>query len=413
MGSPFNYYQKIGSKPQDKASLPESSAHAPRLGGRIFIYVQHLLGTGHLKRAASLARALVRQGAHVELISGGMPVVHLSFPVFQLPPTRCDAGNLSTLFDEHGQPVSDAWRSRRRSKLIERFLAFDPDVLITETFPFGRRQMHFELLPLLDAAREAKRRPVIISSVRDVLQKRRRKRIAETVSLIQQYFDRILVHGDPALIEFGESFDLVDEINDKLVYTGYISEPYDMNRSAYSEGKEEILVSGGGGAVSKRLFMTALKAQPLSKLKTLPWRLLVGHDLSEQDHIEIKSRAGHGVIVERARDDFPSLLAKCAVSVSQCGYNTAVSLLQVGVRSVIVPYSGDGETEQALRAQRLHDRGYAIVLSETECTPRTLTNAIERAAKMTLPTGTIDFRGAENSAQIIVQEFHTRMSLRP
>jgi predicted glycosyltransferase len=40
---------------------------------------------------------------------------------------------------------------------------------VIELFPFGRRQMRFELLPLLEAARARSPRPWIISSVRDVL----------------------------------------------------------------------------------------------------------------------------------------------------------------------------------------------------------------------------------------------------
>ena len=44
---------------------------------RAFIYVQHLLGIGHLKRAVILAQATVAAGLEVTLASGGLPVADL------------------------------------------------------------------------------------------------------------------------------------------------------------------------------------------------------------------------------------------------------------------------------------------------------------------------------------------------
>ena len=40
---------------------------------KVFFYVQHLLGIGHLKRAATLAQALRGAGFQVVLVSGGAP----------------------------------------------------------------------------------------------------------------------------------------------------------------------------------------------------------------------------------------------------------------------------------------------------------------------------------------------------
>ena len=50
---------------------------------RVFFHVQHLLGIGHLKRAATLANALRRAGFEVTLASGGAPLAGI--PVLQLP----------------------------------------------------------------------------------------------------------------------------------------------------------------------------------------------------------------------------------------------------------------------------------------------------------------------------------------
>ena len=119
---------------------------------KVFLYVQHLLGIGHLQRAATLAQALRAAGFEVTLASGGKPVAGI--PVLQLPPASSDAA-FKQLLDENGAPVDDAWKARRRDALLEAFRQAAPDALLIELFPFGRRQMRFELLPLLGMAKES------------------------------------------------------------------------------------------------------------------------------------------------------------------------------------------------------------------------------------------------------------------
>lgn len=390
--------------------MPIASTDASTSGGSVLIYVQHLLGTGHLKREALLAQALNAAGMRVELVSGGMPVPHLPYPVYQLPPVRCTAHDFTALIDETGQPVSDTWRTHRRDCLIDRLVRFQPDVLILETFPFGRRQMLFELMPLLQTACDARRRPLIISSVRDVLQKRRLQRTAQTVALLNEYFDTVLVHGDPAFIAFEESFPMAGEIQDKLIYTGYIAERGAIEWAPGMNGREEVIISAGGGAVGRDLMLTALAARPLSKLSALRWRFLTGPGLSARDFRAIKSYANNDVIVEMTRADFPALLSRCAVSVSQGGYNTVADLLRARARSVIVPFAGGDETEQRFRAQRLHERGYALALDEATMTPSVLAEAIDCASAMTPSTDPIDLGGAKNSAKYIVEALQSGSS---
>ncbi len=381
--------------------MPGVSIEAATSGVRVLIYVQHLLGTGHLRRSALLAQGLAAAGMRVELISGGLPAPHLPHPVVQLPPVRCAAGDFTLLLDEAGSPVSDAWRSRRRRCLLNRFAAYQPHALIVETFPFGRRQMDFELVPLIKNAAAAEPRPVVVSSVRDVLQKRRPQRVMEAASLLNEYFDKVLVHGDPSFIGFDETFPMADDIRDKIVYTGYIAEGVRTDQPQGTDGENEVLVSAGGGAVSKHLMSTALQARRLSALSTHRWRFLVGPGLSARDIRELEAHAERDVIVESVRSDFADLLRRCKVSVSQGGYNTVVDVLRAGARAVIVPFSRGGETEQTFRAGRLHERGYAWVVDEAALTPKSLAAAIDRASLMKSAEAPIDMNGAANSARQI------------
>jgi len=116
---------------------------------RVFLYVQHLLGIGHLKRAVTLARALVDEGIEVTLASGGVEVPGLApegAHFVQLPPAAAPDLQFRTLVDAHGKTVDEAWRSRRREALLTAWRTARPHALVLELFPFGRRQMRFELL---------------------------------------------------------------------------------------------------------------------------------------------------------------------------------------------------------------------------------------------------------------------------
>ena len=84
--------------------------------------------------------------------------------------------------------------------------AENPDVLITEQFPFGRTQLRFELVPLLETARSLRPRPLIVSSVRDVVRRSvSATRVSQTIETLS-LFDLVLIHGDPAIVDFAASF---------------------------------------------------------------------------------------------------------------------------------------------------------------------------------------------------------------
>ena len=90
---------------------------------RVFFYVQHLLGIGHLRRAAAITRALERHGLTVAFVAGGEPVPGLDLggaDVIQLPPARAGDSGFGSIVDDAGRPIDDAWRERRRASAAGR-----------------------------------------------------------------------------------------------------------------------------------------------------------------------------------------------------------------------------------------------------------------------------------------------------
>ena len=109
---------------------------------KVMIVVTHLLGTGHLARALTLARAYMAAGDKVLVVSGGMPAPLLTrgdTPLAQLPPLRSDGVDFSRLLDAEGGAVEVGYLATRQEVLLTHLRSFAPDVLITELFPFGRR----------------------------------------------------------------------------------------------------------------------------------------------------------------------------------------------------------------------------------------------------------------------------------
>src|SRR3546814_9461271 len=107
-----------------------------------------------------------------DVCSSDLPVPHLPLggaELIQLPPVRALDDAFKVLVDEHDRPIDDGFRADRRDRLLGLLAQRRPAAVITELFPFGRRQMRFELMPLLQAARAAPWRPVVLSSMRDHL----------------------------------------------------------------------------------------------------------------------------------------------------------------------------------------------------------------------------------------------------
>jgi predicted glycosyltransferase len=377
--------------------MAESLMSAPR----VFFYVQHLLGIGHIARASRIANALQEDGFDVTVVTGGLPVAGFPAPGLKtvaLPSVVASNAGFSGLADENGVAVDEAFLQQRRDLLLGAFRDAKPDVVIIEAFPFGRRQMRFELLPLIEAIETSEPRPKLLSSVRDILQENRKPgRDAETAALVQAHFDRVLVHGDPDFIMLEDTFPLTSEISDKIVYTGIVAPP---EPAAPSE-VYDIIASAGGGAVGMDLLMAAAEAAKILPAE-LRWLLISGPNLPEPDFAVLTEAVPPNVQLVRFRKDFPSLLRSARVSLSQAGYNTVGDLLRTNCRPILIPFVAGGETEQTVRADRLAKLGLADLLPEVGLTGDLVAIAVSTALTATAnAAASLDLDGARKTAGII------------
>jgi predicted glycosyltransferase len=377
---------------------------------RVFIHVQHLLGTGHARRAAVLARSLLAQGFAVTVASGGTPIPGLDWggaDLIQLPPLRARDASFKNLVDERDRPIDDAWRESRKNVLLSAWAAAKAQVLITELFPFGRRALRFELLPLLDLAQAASPRPLILCSLRDIVAARPDPtRQAEILDLVKRYFAAVMVHGDPELLPLDASFPAAPRLGARLHYTGYVLDPAPPPYAVGEPGHGEVIVSAGGGAVGERLMAAALAARPLTRAATATWRFLVGPahpgGANGLNGRASSSLIQSGIVVEPARPDFLRLLPNCRLAIGQGGYNTLMETVRVRVPAVVVPFAGGGETEQTMRVERLRELGYVHAVAEADLEPRRLAKACDAALEAGTPQ-VISWRmdGAATAARLV------------
>ncbi|WP_170436298.1 glycosyltransferase family protein [Ruegeria arenilitoris] len=378
---------------------------------RTMIVVTHLLGTGHLSRALTLGRAFADAGHDVTVASGGMPAPQLNadgVSLLALPPLRSDGTDFTRLLTADGDIADATYLNSRAIALTEAVRRVNPDVLITELYPFGRRSLADEFLALLSTARSLPSCPVVLSSVRDILAPPSKPaKAVRTEEIIVRFYDGVLVHSDPEITPLDASWPVTGNLAGRLFYTGFVAPPA-PGPHEQGEGANEILVSAGGGSVGQPIFRAAIEAA--QKMPNWRWRLLVGGQDAQDRIAELRHMTnGENVLLEPVRPDFRQMLPLAAASVSMCGYNTAMDLLQCATPAVLIPFDDGKEVEQTLRAKSLARLPAVDVLPSAKLTGGTLAQAVDRVlhqgSREPLDGG---FDGARKSVEIATSLWEAR-----
>lgn len=377
---------------------------------RVLILVTHLLGTGHLARALTLARAFCAAGHDSTVVSGGMPAAQLDtkdLHVVQLPSLRSDGVNFTRLLDAHGAEASPRVMQARVDTLRRTLHETQPDVLITELFPFGRRVLKDEFLDVLETVSALPHKPLICASIRDILAPPSKlAKATATQDIVTRYYDMVLVHSDSEVTPLEASWPVTPALAQYLAYTGFVTRPPALQHPDRL-GQDEILVSAGGGNVGMDVFRAALTAARMDPNRR--WRLLVGGSDAAARIATLRPDAPDDATLDHARPEFRQMLHHAAASVSLAGYNTALDLLQAGTPSVLVPFDAGGETEQTLRAQALCRLRGMEVLPSGQLTGATLLKSVEKSIRdlRRLPK-TSGLDGAENTVRLIEERTKNR-----
>ena len=372
----------------------------------LLFYCQHAMGMGHLVRSLALADAL-SQSFRVVLLNGGEWPSSLAAPrtieMVDLPPLRLADGQLISCDNRYS--VADA-KAARIDRISSSFRQLRPEVLLIELYPFGRKKFEFELLPLMEDAKiQNGFAPLIVCSLRDILVTGRRDQQTHErriVSVANRWFDAILVHSDPSFARLEDSFPHTSLIP-SVHHTGFVvGNRQTLSRDRSSTGP--IVVSAGGGHFGFQLLSTAIEAHALlSETKHLPMKLVAGPFLPEAQWRDLQAAIDgrRGVTLVRSVPDLYSEIFQARASVSQCGYNTAMEIIQAQVPALVVPFADGSEDEQLKRAQRLEALGAMRVLEHKDMTPASLAEEMKALLDFRPRTTQLNFDGARRSTRIL------------
>ena len=375
----------------------------------LLLYCQHSLGIGHLKRSWALAEALSAE-FHVVLASGGVRPRELSAPrgveIVELPPVAQDQAG--TLFVVDSTTPLDEVRKTRARMLLETYRARRPALVVLELFPFGRRKFAEELIPLLQEAREAPR-AIVASSVRDLLVDRgteQEKHDERTRDILEAYFDAVLVHTDPGFATLDETFRPRTPLTIPVHHTGFVvgtlvSEPHLPARG------RRILVSGGGGRFAEPLYTAAIQAYQRLGPSAVPMTIVAGPLCPDEtlDRLTRDTAGSRHIRIERTVPDLRLEMRLSTLSVSQCGYNTALDILNAGIPALVVPFSENGDSEQTDRARRLERLNAVRVLAANDLRPDTLAHAITETVDFVPDSVALDMDGAAASTRLLKTQY--------
>jgi len=323
-----------------------------------FLFYSHDgLGLGHVRRNLCVASALselvpqasilVATSADEAELFGIPPGVDL----LKLPGLRkVDNGRYAS----RRMPMRfEEIRSMRADLLAAAVESFRPAAVLVDKHPFG---VGGELLPALQTARQAGARAVL--GLRDVLDDpaavRAEWAAGGVFERIPDYYDRVLVYGQPELLDPRRAYTFPDAVAALTHFCGYISaakrdgDASEDGLSLPPSDRPRVLASAGGGEDGFVLLSTFIEASAGASWQGIA---VSGPQCAAERAQALRAMAAvTGVsfrrFVPKLAHSFPSLDAL----VSMGGYGTLVEAVASGVPTICVPRIRP-RREQLIRAR--------------------------------------------------------------
>ncbi len=384
----------------------------------LLFYCQHILGIGHLIRSMEIVRGLLAD-FEICFVNGGRVVEDFPIPagveVVNLPAIATDTEFQALRAIDPDQDL-EAVFAARTSMLLDLVDRIQPDLLVIELFPFGRRRFSTELIPCIEVAKA--RGAKVVCSLRDIVvtkqdQTRHEDKICR---LMNQYFDLLLIHGDPTFQPLELSFSRVKDLHCPVFYTGYV-----VQESADTEAelplvdgdRPLILVSVGGGRFGHELLFCTVEAAQY--LEHLPHQILVftGPFCPPEVFAALEAKAAQrpNVTLQRYTPNLLAHMHQADLSISMAGYNTTMNVLTSGVRAMVLPFTGNDDQEQTLRAERLEELGIVRVIRPDDLQPEVFAQRVMDCLQQGTGGRSFDFGGVEKTAAYLKDLAYPKMEV--
>ena len=388
----------------------------------VYLLSQHNLGVGHLSRTSLLAGEIAKiPGASVMHISCGPSTeIVLSQPgvsLVELPPLIVKGLSSTELVPAEGGKKRQEVEKERVSAIKHLLKARPPAMFITEFFPFSPHRLDGTLMPILRFLKREFPECAIICSSRDIPVCHGERLPAEKVALIgsvlNTYYDLLLVHSDPAVLRLDHIPKLrALRASCPIVYTGYICER--RSAAAYPVapgGEKRVLVTIGGGRDGHRLIDCAIRAAALRKEYSFD---IVCGPFMEEGVVKAMSRKVARLANVRLHWHVRNLkeaIAEYDLVICKGGYNTLMETIVRGKRCISVPRKGS--YEQGKRVSIFSAKGLLVRHPETGLTPKSLSRLIDEAfAKDYQPAFRINTEGLKHTVSVVRDILFSRIKER-
>lgn len=383
---------------------------------KVLFYCQYHLGMGHLVRSTEIIRSLAKE-FKVCFVKAGTEVQGFDFPA------NVEVVTLPLLLSENKQvKVADSSQNleevkeTRKNLLLKVFDEFQPDCLTIEGYPFKKYQFEFESIPLLEQVQATGRKTKVVCSLRDVVMaqayENRDAVMEKTCDRLNQYFDLLLVHSDPSFHRLEESFPQIQNIKCDIRYTGYVVQSAPENPALppqdlidLTRKNPTILVSVGGGQLGHNLLESIVEASSVIK-QFLPehhLQVFTGPFIPNEKFLQLQKAAENkpNLTLRKYTSQLLAYMERAELSISLCGYNTAMNVLKTGVKSMMLPSNKDWE--QKVRAEKMERLGIVKLLQPDDLNPEKLAKEIIEYVHQPVvnPEKNFEFKGAQKTAQLL------------
>lgn len=360
-------------------------------------YCQHLRGLGHLIRSLQICKYLV-QDFDIHFIQGGIDAdltVHSPrFYKHLLPPLAfsTDKGLYDPLSDLSFFTLADLFK--KRQEILLPIIQQSYDFIITGFFPFKHFFLYREIVPIIRQARINNPKclniclgidlPMGVSHDQNI-----------TLQLLNDYYDYVFALMDPTIITLEDMFSATDKIGDKIVYTGFVTDPEPVQKSVR---QKQILVSMGAGVVGENMIRAVAAAASL--VPEYEFIFATGPHINIQllDDLKRKALQSGNIRVIPFLNDFEAQLSRSALSISMAG-SSMNNVCRTRTPALVYP----AIDEQVMRAKRFAEKGLVHILTPSDFPPETLAGLIKSTIHAPYPDLHVNFDGGKNMAKKLLE----------
>ena len=377
---------------------------------RFLFYSHDGVGLGHVRRNLSIARALTEfvPNASVLLATSVDEVDRLGVPknvdVLKLPGLRKAADG--SYVARHLGIVPRDVRALRSALLTAAVESFRPAVVLVDKHPLGASG---EFRDALEAAREAGGRAVL--GLRDILDSPATVKAEwSEYSLhdrIVEYYDRVLVYGQPVVLDSVQEYGFSDAVARMTHFCGYVVDHpgngLNGRQAASVRPRPLVIATTGGGEDGGALLGAVIEASVGASWDAL---VVAGPQCDSTDTTRLEqASAMAGVEFRTFVSGLSATFSSASALVCMGGYNTLLEAVASGVPTLCVPRTAPRQ-EQLIRANAFARLGLLSVLDPSELTVASLREQIDETvgrARTEPRDRVLDLRGARRAAHHLLE----------